>query len=322
MHVLCLDGVYVRESVDAPLGFHPLPAPTGAEVADVARRTAARIDKILRQHGRCLDPELADDEPPGLELDDPALAACYAAAARGVGITGDRAGQPTLRLIFPQDAPDRVLPPGQLDEPVAEIRGVNVHAKQLVDGRDRERLERLCKYITRPPLAQERLTRRADGLLQLEFKRSWKDGTQALVFEPHEFISRLVAMVPPPRAHQLRYWGVLSSHSALRSEVVPQPTTHDDAHHPAPAEGDQLGLFDERSASEKKGHRHRWSWLLAHVFRADLETCPRCGGPMRWAEVATGEAVLPLLIEHGLAPRAPPPTLPAPLGQLELGFAG
>ena len=40
------------------------------------------------------------------------------------------------------------------------------------------------------------------------------------------------------------------------------------------------------------------------------------------AEVATGEAVLPLLIEHGLAPRAPPPTLPAPLGQLELGFAG
>ena len=173
-----------------------------------------------------------------------------------------------------------------------------------------------------PALAQERLTRRADGLLQLEFKRSWKDGTQALVFEPHEFISRLVAMVPPPRAHQLRYWGVLSSHSALRSEVVPQPTTHDDAHHPAPAEGDQLGLFDERSASEKKGHRHRWSWLLAHVFRADLETCPRCGGPMRWAEVATGEAVLPLLIEHGLAPRAPPPTLPAPLGQLELGFAG
>jgi hypothetical protein len=43
---------------------------------------------------------------------------------------------------------------------------------------------------------------------------------------------------------------------------------------------------------------------------------------MRWAEVATGDAVLPLLIEHGLAPRAPPRASPAPLGQLELAFVG
>jgi len=31
------------------------------------------------------------------------------------------------------------------DEPVAEVRGVNVHAKQKVDGRDRAQLERLCR---------------------------------------------------------------------------------------------------------------------------------------------------------------------------------
>jgi len=122
-----------------------------------------------------------------------------------VGLTGDRAGQPTLRLIFPDDAPDRIAGPPELDEPVAEVRGVNLHAKQMIDGRDRARLERLCKYIVRPPLAQDRLTRRADGLLQLELKRVWKDGTQALVFEPQELVARLVAMVPPPRFHQLRY---------------------------------------------------------------------------------------------------------------------
>jgi hypothetical protein len=33
--------------------------------------------------------------------------------------------------------------------------------------------------------------------------------------------------------------------------------------------------------------RKRWAWLLAHVFQADLDTCPRCGGPMRWVEAAT-----------------------------------
>jgi hypothetical protein len=322
LHVLALDGVYVREEVDGKLVFHPLPTPTGVEVAHVAHRTAVRVERILRKHGRWVDPELADDEPLQVELDDPALAACYSAAARGVGINGERAGQPTLRLIFPDHAPKGpLLAPGG-DAPVAEVRGVNVHAQQVVDGHDRARLERLCKYITRPCLAQQRLTRRADGLLQLELKRTWKDGTRALVFEPQELMARLVAMVPPPRAHQLHYFGVLSSHSSLRAEVVPQPSGQDDAHRPAPAEGDQLELFDEPATSTKRGYRHRWSWLLAHTFRADLEHCPRCGGPMRWAQVATGEAVLPLLIEHGLAPRAPPPVCPPPLGQLALPYAG
>ena len=319
-HLLALDGVYVRDRVTGSLLFHPLPAPTQAEVADVARRTAARIEKLLRKHGRSIDPELADDGPHPLELDDPALAACYAAAARGVGITGDRAGQPTLRLIFPDDAPDRTVCASDTDEPVAEVRGVNVHAKQVVDGRDRARLERLCKYIMRPPLAQDRLTRRSDGLLQLELKRAWKDGTQALVFEPQELISRLVAMVPPSRAHQLRYFGVLSSHSSLRREVVPDPPD-DDAHQPAPAEGDQLELFEEERSTTRAGPRHRWSFLLKHVFRADLERCPRCGGPMRWLELATGEAATRLLVEHGFAPRAPP-VHAVPLGQLALPFAG
>lgn len=27
--------------------------------------------------------------------------------------------------------------------------------------------------------------------------------------------------------------------------------------------------------------------LLAQVFRGDADACPRCGGPMRWLDVAT-----------------------------------
>ena len=94
---------------------------------------------------------------------------------------------------------------------------------QVVDGRDRRRVERLCKYITRPPVAQDRLERRADGKLELGFKRAWRDGTRALVFEPADIIPRLVAAVPPPRFHLLRYFGVLSSHSSRRRFVVPRP---------------------------------------------------------------------------------------------------
>ena len=74
-----------------------------------------------------MDLELTDDGPPQHELDEPAFAACYGAAARGVALTGDRAEQPTLRLLFPDDAPNRVASAPAADQPVAEVRGVNVH---------------------------------------------------------------------------------------------------------------------------------------------------------------------------------------------------
>ncbi len=41
-HTLALDGVYVRGD-DGQLDFQPLPAPSAEEVAEVARRTAARV---------------------------------------------------------------------------------------------------------------------------------------------------------------------------------------------------------------------------------------------------------------------------------------
>jgi hypothetical protein len=41
--------------------------------------------------------------------------------------------------------------------------GFNVHAEVVVDGKERERLERVCSYLGRPPIAQERLERLADA---------------------------------------------------------------------------------------------------------------------------------------------------------------
>ena len=219
-------------------------------------------------------------------------------------MAGDRAGKPTLRLVMPQETPSaRVMPIANADEPVAEVRGINLHAKQAVDGRDRNQLERLCRYITRPPVAQDRLARLPDGRIELTLKRAWRDGTRALVFEPHDLITRLVAAIPPPRSHLVRYFGVLSSHASLRAEVVPKPPPDPARHKPPPARGDQLELLGEKD--DKSSARNRWAWLLAHVFAADLDTCPRCSGPMRWADVATTrDAVARLLAAHGLGPRA------------------
>jgi hypothetical protein len=46
-----------------------------------------------------------------------------------------------------------------------------------------------------------------------------------VIFEPEDFIARLVALVPKPRAHLTRNHGVFAPSSALRSRVVPRSGT-------------------------------------------------------------------------------------------------
>jgi hypothetical protein len=62
MHVMevpaVLDGVYIRDKSNGRLVFHALGTPTRAEVATVAGRAGARIEKILQKAGRTLDPEM------------------------------------------------------------------------------------------------------------------------------------------------------------------------------------------------------------------------------------------------------------------------
>jgi hypothetical protein len=58
----------------------------------------------------------------------------------------------------------------------AELGGFDLHADVWVPGRDRARLERPCRYLLRPPLAQERLGRRgrAGCALHLEAVPGWR----------------------------------------------------------------------------------------------------------------------------------------------------
>ena len=142
--------------------FHELPAPTDEEVTRVASETCRRTLDILRKRG------LWQDEPePGLqefESDcDPALADLYATSLRGVITLGPRRGQRLVRLYgsstpSPTKAPE--VPPGTY--------GFDLYARQAVRGGNREALERLARYILRPPLAQSHLERGPDGRVVLQ----------------------------------------------------------------------------------------------------------------------------------------------------------
>lgn len=143
-HTVALDGVYVRDA-QGQLVFRALPEPSADEVAQVAEWTHAALLRVLEGHGRSLEGDESGTDV--LRDEGPALASCYAASAADVQLLGSAPGQRTSKLVRPL----RIVP--SPTEPLAEVGGVNVHAKVAFDGRDRQRLERSCRSIARPPLA-------------------------------------------------------------------------------------------------------------------------------------------------------------------------
>lgn len=81
---------------------------------------------------------------------------------------------------------------------------------------DRARLEQLCRYLLRPPVAQDRLRLRADGRVLVELKTVWRDGTSHLLFEPIEFMEKLAAIIPRPAINLVLYHGALAPHARWR----------------------------------------------------------------------------------------------------------
>jgi hypothetical protein len=216
-HSLVLDGVYETSPYGRPR-FHALPPPDDAEVARVVGQVATRIARLLERRG--LGPEADPIDADPLSEKEPLLAQLYGASVASRIATGRRAGQPVIRVgdcIDPDAVPE-------LDgERCASTSGVSLHANVAVPARDRKRLERLCRYVARPPVSTERLSRMADGRLLYRLKHRWRDGTTHVVFEPGELVEKLAALVPPPRFHLVRYHGVLGPCASQRGRVVPRP---------------------------------------------------------------------------------------------------
>jgi hypothetical protein len=57
--------------------------------------------------------------------------------------------------------------------------GYDLRAATRVAANDRDGLERLARYLARPPVAAERPAELEDGRLELQLKRLWPDGTTA-----------------------------------------------------------------------------------------------------------------------------------------------
>jgi len=149
-----------------------------------------------------------------------ACAVLESASVRYRIAVGPIAGRKTLRL----QAPGALSTATQVTKRLTASRdGFSLNAAVACRAGERKKLERLCRYVARPPLALERLGRDGDGLVVHRLKRPFGGRTTEFLFEPLDFLARLAALVPRPRSHLLRYHGVLAPNARQRRLVVPAP---------------------------------------------------------------------------------------------------
>jgi hypothetical protein len=196
--------------------------------------------------------------------------------------TGPREGQKVFTLqTLPAD-PE----PGRRD--VAESSGFSLHAGVAAKASEREKLEQLARYVSRPPIASERLALTESGQVRLRLKTPYRDGTTHVIFEPEDFMAKLAALVPKPRAHLIRYHGVLAPASALRAAVVPSGRRRRGRRQRDPVEG-------------RPTERHRqmtWAQRLKRVFQIEITTCRRCGGKLRVIASIEEQATIERILDH------------------------
>ena len=116
----------------------------------------------------------------------------------------------TLQTLPACDADDA------LADTVGKTAGFSLHAGVATKARERDKLERLCRYITRPAVSEECLSLTAHGKVHYELKTPYRDGTTHVIFEPLDFIARLAALVPKPRVNLTQFHGVFAPKNRIR----------------------------------------------------------------------------------------------------------
>ena len=261
--------------------------PTKAELTRLTHTIARRVGRYLERQGLVerdtgtifLTQEAVDvsDEDPSNQL-------------LGSSITYRIAVGPNQgRKVFTLQTLADIGSDNQGTTRVGEVSGFSLHAGVATMANERCKLERLCRYITRPPVTTKRLSMTRNGRVRYELKTPWRNGTTHVIFEPLDFISRLVSLVPQPRVNLTRFHGVFAPNSKYRAKVSParrgkrRKCHSTDEADPTPAEKRVLMT---------------WAKRLKRVFSIEIETCNECGGDVRIVASIEDPAVIKKILAH------------------------
>ena len=201
-HLLVLDGVYRRDG-EGRLVFVPVPSPSTEELKGLVLRIAERIGRSLERSGlitRDIDNAYLAFDP----AEEAPIRGLLGSSITYRIATGPREGRKVFTLQTLPAEPDAPRPE------IAESSGFSLHAGIAAKASQRDKIERLARYVSRPPVATERLSLTRGGNVRYALKTPYRDGTTHVIVEPGDFIARLVALAPKPRAQLTRYHGVFA----------------------------------------------------------------------------------------------------------------
>jgi hypothetical protein len=186
--------------------------------------------------------------------------------------------------------------------------GFSVDGSVRIEAADRAGRERLLRYCARPPFALDRLRELDREHLIYEPPKPGPGASSPQRLTPLELLDRLSALVPPPRVHRHRYFGVLAPNSPLRAAVT---ALAEPAATPVAAVPSANPATPADEPIHRRAARHAWALLLARIYEVFPLVCPDCGGAMKIiAFIIDGPTVRDILGHLG-EPTAPPRIAPA-----------
>jgi len=296
-HQLFVDGCYELSDKNEPIDFWVASPPTVKEIEEVLSKIIQKITKYLERQKIIVK----DDNDGGFQIpipDEDTLSKLQATSVTYRFATGKSKGKKAIVLKCVTDT-DHSATKGL----VAKNSGFSLHAGVATKAHERDRLEKICRYIARPAVSEERLSTDDYGNVIYRFKKPWDDGTTALKLTPMELMERLVALVPRPRVHLTRYHGVLGPHYKHRKQIVPKPSELKIVCQ------DQDNIDPKQLELKKKNIP--WARLLARVFNIDVEICIKCGGNMKIIAAIEDPKVIRKILQHMGRSTKPPPLHPA-----------
>ncbi|MFZ9521703.1 MAG: transposase [Silvanigrellaceae bacterium] len=158
--------------------------------------------------------------------------------------------------------------------------------------------------MARPAASDERVIIEGPESIRNKIKSAWADGTHSLLFTPSEFLERLVALIPTPKFHTTRNYGVLASRSPNRRYLPDKPKRVIDA------EQDPASPSESSPDKVKKTGRWRrilWAQPLKCTFKIDVLKFEKCGGRMQLVAVMFDPPTIATTLRAlGIPVRAPP----------------
>jgi hypothetical protein len=146
--------------------------------------------------------------------------------------------------------------------------------------------------------------------VKLKLKTAYKDGTTHLLFTYSEFMEKLMALVPPPRSHLVRWSGCFAPNSPIRKQIVKRLDCK---------KGFQVVELPESGEKKKTHSRYTWSVLLARVFKIDVTACD-CGGRLQLLAAVQDTISAGRYLRHVGITDQPPARAPPRYKQGEFNF--